>query len=203
MRRRTSSRQSLRRAVPSRTPLRSATILVADVNFLTQTWAEKFAEDAEAKGAHLILIVAGFPCKGLSERRGQERPDHKDPYSKLFWCVPKDRAWLKRFANVPVLMVIASEGMQVPPMLTISQTLGCRLTRISAGRVCAAARTRLFWTDFEITPDSDESLERGQHFNVLMLAPVAEMHRLNVVDKGWVLHRDFPGEWPTFIGWRT
>ncbi len=36
-----------------------------------------------------------------------------------------------------------------------------------------------------------------------MLAPVPDMERLDVVDKGWVLHHDFPGEWPTFIGWRT
>ncbi len=134
--------------------------LVEDIKLLTQEWAEKFAAEAEEKGAHLILIVAGFPCKGLSACRGRDRPNLHDPHSKLFWCVPKVRAWLKRFANVPVLIIIENVVMQVPPMLTISQTLGCRPTRVAASRVCAAARNRLFWTDFEIIPDSCETLER-------------------------------------------
>ena len=74
---------------------------------------------------------------------------------------------------------------------------------MAAHRVCAAVRNRLFWTDFEIIPGSRETLERDRHLNTLVLAPVPDLERLNVVDKGWVLHHDFPGEWPTFIGWRT
>ncbi len=88
-----------------------AETLVEDVKLLTQGWAEEFAKEAIAKGAKLILIVAGFPCKGLSSCREQERPNLRDRHSKLFGLAPKIRAWLKRFAEVPVLLIAENAVM--------------------------------------------------------------------------------------------
>ena len=48
-----------------------------NVQLLTETWAKAFIADALRIGGRVILIIGGFPCKGLSHARGAARESLK------------------------------------------------------------------------------------------------------------------------------
>lgn len=63
--------------------------LFLDVANLNDQWASDFVDEAEKLQAHAILIIGGFPCKGLSRQRGDKRPNLKDKHSGLFYHIPR------------------------------------------------------------------------------------------------------------------
>ena len=56
--------------------------LFSDVEHMDETWAESFVKEAIEKGAVAILLIAGFPCKGLTRQNGKFRPNlkHKESH---------------------------------------------------------------------------------------------------------------------------
>ena len=59
--------------------------LFEDVKLMDKTWAKAFVSDAITLGAKCILIIGGFPCKGLSMARGKGRENLKNKDSILFY----------------------------------------------------------------------------------------------------------------------
>ena len=45
--------------------------LFEDVRSMDKKWAKDFVSDALAFKAKAILVIGGFPCKGLSKARGK------------------------------------------------------------------------------------------------------------------------------------
>ena len=66
-----------------------------------EAWAKDFVEQAAKKECQVILVMAGFPCKGLSRNRIDNLPnkgfDHKE--SGLFTEIPRILSLLKRLAK--------------------------------------------------------------------------------------------------------
>lgn len=65
--------------------------LFLDVAKLDATWAKDFVQKAVAKGACAILIIAGFPCKGLSRQNGTNKPNLDHPESASLRAHPPNR----------------------------------------------------------------------------------------------------------------
>ena len=75
--------------------------LHTDVRALGESWAKAFVEDAKKRECQVILVVAGFPCKGFSRNRIDNLPNngfnHKD--SGLFTEIPRIMSLLRRPAE--------------------------------------------------------------------------------------------------------
>ena len=75
--------------------------LHTDVRELGETWAQKFVDEAVKKECQVILVMAGFPCKGLSRQRIDNLPnkgfDHKE--SGLFTEIPRILSLLRRLSK--------------------------------------------------------------------------------------------------------
>ena len=50
-------------------------VLHTDVKALGEAWAKDFVEEAMKKECQVILVMAGFPCKGLSRNRIYNLPN--------------------------------------------------------------------------------------------------------------------------------
>ena len=75
--------------------------LHTDVRALGESWATAFVEDAKKRECQVILVVAGFPCRGLSRNRIDNLPNkgfnHKE--SNLFTEIPRITSLLRRLAK--------------------------------------------------------------------------------------------------------
>ena len=75
--------------------------LHTDVRHMGESWAKSFVEDAKKRECQVILVVAGFPCKGLFRNRIDNLPNkgfkHKE--SKLFSEIPRILSHLRRLAK--------------------------------------------------------------------------------------------------------
>ena len=110
--------------------------------------------------------------------------ENKD--SILFWELTRILELVKRAAGstISVKHIVENGMMDKEPESIISEHLGDRATKISASPVCAAARDRLFWFDFELQPFEDETLNKGHVRNELILEPNPES--IDFWDEGWV-----------------
>ena len=76
-------------------------VLHTDVRSIGETWAKSFVEEAKKKECQVILVIAGFPCKGLSRNRIDNLPNkgfnHKE--SGLFTEIPRIMSLLRRLAK--------------------------------------------------------------------------------------------------------
>jgi site-specific DNA-cytosine methylase len=170
---------------------------------LDSTWADAFVAEALRLKVRVILVIGGFPCKGLSHARGASRENLKNKDSILCWELTRILELMKRAAgnSIPVKHIVENVMMDAEPENIISEHLGERATKISASPVCAAGRDRLFWFDFQLQPLEDESLIKGTTRNELILEPDAE--RLDFWDEGWGPTQQFDGTMPTVQGWQT
>ena len=58
--------------------------LYLDVRDLDLKWAEAYVDEVLERGAEIIVLFGGFPCKGLSKVRGTSRENLENKDSKLF-----------------------------------------------------------------------------------------------------------------------
>ena len=114
-----------------------------------------------------ILVIAGFPCKGLSRNRIDSLPNkgfnHKE--SGLFAEIPRIMSLLKRLAKpvgIELHHMIENVKMQKEDHDTMCSVLNGIPVMIQASRSCGSSRPRLFCTSFEITPLDGESLRNMQ-----------------------------------------
>ena len=70
-----------------------------DVRVLDSRWADAFVTEALRLKARVILVIGGFPCKGLSHARGKSRENLKNKDSILFWEVIRILELVKRAAG--------------------------------------------------------------------------------------------------------
>ena len=117
-----------------------------DVRLLDKTWADAFVAEALRLKAKVILVIGGFPCKGLSHARGTSRENLENKDSILFWELTRILEFITRAAgkNIPVRHIVENVMMDKEPESIISEHLGDRATKISVSAVCAAGRDRLF-----------------------------------------------------------
>ena len=174
-----------------------------DVCLLDRTWADAFVAEAIRLEARVILVIGGFPCKGLSHARGASRENLKNKDPILFWELIRILELVKRAAgdSISVRHTVENVMMDKEPEDIISQHLGERATKIAASPVCAAGRDRLFWIDFQLQPLEDETLIEGSTRNELILEPDPE--RIDFWDEGWGPTQSFDGTMPTLQGWQT
>ena len=59
--------------------------LFEDVRKMDKKWANDFVSDALALKAKAVLVIGGFPCKGLSKARGKGRENLKHTDSIFFY----------------------------------------------------------------------------------------------------------------------
>ena len=140
--------------------------LHTDVRALGESWAKYVVEDAKKRECQVILVVAGFPCKGLSRNRIDNLPNtgfnHKE--SGLFTEIPRILSLLKRLAKplgIELHHIIENVKMKKEEHDTICSVLNGIPVVIQASRSCGSSRPRLFWTSFEVTPLEGESFEKG------------------------------------------
>ena len=177
--------------------------LFEDVRHMKTDWAIAFVAEALALGVAAIFIIAGFPCKGLSRARGSDRENLENKDSILFWEIIRILGELKKAAAgvLRVLFAVENVMMDPDPESVITEKLGCRPVKISAGQVCAANRDRLFWCNFPIEPGEGESMTKNKHRNELTMKK--NLDKLNIWDKGWGAPPNFRGSLPTVQGWKT
>ena len=160
-------------------------VLHLDVQTLDLAWAKDFVAQAVEKEADVILVFGGFPCKGLSRCRGKNKENLKNKDSKLFYDMLRIIRELKHVSGgkVPTKFVVENVIMDGGPEDEITEELGCRPVLIDAKPVCASARERLWWMNFQLTANQGEVLDKGPRRNELKL--VEDKGRLNVWDIGW------------------
>ena len=159
--------------------------LYLDVRDMDLKWAEAYVEEALERGAEVIVLFGGFPCKGLSKVRGASRENLENKDSKLFWELLRVIRELKKVAGGRIRIYHAIENVMMDdePEDTISHELGCRPVKIGAGPVCASARDRLFWLNFTMNKQEGEELQKGKRRDELTLKQDPE--KLNFWDEGW------------------
>ena len=135
-----------------------------NVCLLDDKWASAFAAEVVRLGAKIILVIGGFPCKGLSKARGKGREKQKNTDSILFYEATRILEIIRQAADRKNIVkhIIENVIMDKSPKDTISQHLAGRPTQIPAGPVFAASRDRLFWLDFDIIPFEGELGTRYQ-----------------------------------------
>ena len=111
---------------------------------MDKSWAKNFVSDAIALGAKCILVIGGFPCKGLSKARGKNRENLKNKDSILFYEATRILELVRQAAGGKIIVrhIIENVIMDEDPEHTISEYLAGRPTKIPAGPVCAAHRDR-------------------------------------------------------------
>ena len=162
---------------------------------------------AAKKGCQVILVVAGFPCKGLSRNRidNLQNKGFRHKESKLFSEIPRILLLLRRIAkakNIEVHYIV--ENVKMPPEEhdIVCNVLNGIPTMIQASRVCASSRPRLFWTSFQISPLEGESLENGDKTNVLHLKQVPVATLAKFWDPKWGPHKNSQMPFPCVTGWQ-
>ena len=128
------------------------------------THIKPWVQNAYAAGAILIILVAGFPCKGTSRANatgGKRRPNLNHEQSKLFWEIPRIRDLFLMHRELPVLFVVESVAMQEEIQRLIASVLGCLPIVVQASPVCPASRDNSFGCSGECRPWGCETLERG------------------------------------------
>ena len=90
--------------------------LYTDVRDMDEAWAKQFVDEASRKECQVILVMAGFPCKGLSRNRIDNLQNkgfiHQE--SKLVSEIPGILLTLRRIArakNIEVHHIIESAKM--------------------------------------------------------------------------------------------
>ena len=64
---------------------RTLETLFEDVRSMDKNWAKNFVSDAITLEAKCIMVISGFPCKGLSKARGENRENLQNKDSILFY----------------------------------------------------------------------------------------------------------------------
>ena len=161
---------------------------------MDKDWAKAFVADAIVLGAKCILVIGGFPCKGLSMARGKSRENLKNKDSILFFEATRILEIVRQAAGrrIVVRHIIENVVMDKDPESIISEHLAGRPTKIPAGPVCAANRDRLFWCDFDIAAAPDERLEKGTHRNTLHLAE--DSQKCDIWDEGLGTYLNLQGK---------
>ena len=174
--------------------------LFEDVRKMDKKCAKAFVADALALNAKAMLVIGGFPCKGLSHARGESSENLKNKDSILFYETTRILELVRQTAGrrIPVKHIIENVMMDKDPEHTISHHLAGRPTKIPAGPVCVASRDRCFELFFSIEPFQDETLTIGTRRNEL--AMVEDPLKCNFWDKGWGPTPSFMGHIPTFQG---
>ena len=131
-----------------------------NVCLLDDKWANAFVAEAVRLGANVILVIGGFPCKGLSYARGASQENLKNKDSILVWELTRILELVKRAAEskIPVKHIVENVMMDKEPENIISEHLGGRATEIPASPACAAGRNRCFCFDFKLTAFDEEIL---------------------------------------------
>jgi hypothetical protein len=181
-------------------------VLHTDVKALGEAWAKDFVEEALKKECQVILVMAGFPCKGLSRNRIDSLPNkgfaHKD--SALFTEIPRILSLLKRLAKprgIEVHHIVENVKMEKAEHDHICSILNGIPIMIQASRCCAASRPRLFWCSFEVTPLEGESFEKNDKTNVLYMKQVPNETLAKFWDPKWGPSEDFQLPFPCIVGW--
>ena len=179
--------------------------LFLDVSKMSQEWAIEFTKEAIQEGAEAILLIAGFPCKGLSRQNGQQRPNLAHKESALYTHIPRIDELLNQAiqkvapGQLRVYKIVENVVMQKQPQQHLTDILGGIPTLIDAKQTCPASRPRLFWTDFEITQLPAEILTKKPLQNELKMDWT--MHRQYFFDDGWSGHESFNGNYHCIVGW--
>ena len=182
-------------------------VVHTDVKAMGEAWAASFVEEAKKKECQVILVMAGFPCKGLSRNRIDNLPtkgfDHPD--TALFSEIPRILSLLKRLANplgIAVHHIIENVKITDKADLDhICSVLNGIPTMIQASRSCGSSRPRLWWCSFELTPLKGETFEKGDRTNVLNMVQVPEKTLAAFWDPKWGPSKDFRLPFPCICGW--
>ena len=103
-----------------------------DVRLLDNKWADAFVAEAIRLKAKVIVVIGGFPCKGLSHARGASRENLENKDSIFFWELTRILELIKRAAgnDIPVRHIVENVMMDKEPESIISEHLGGRATKI-------------------------------------------------------------------------
>ena len=153
--------------------------------------------DAREKGASAVLVIGGFPCKGLFKARGSSRENLKHTDSILFFKLTRILALVRKHASgkLQVKFIVENVIMDQEPEDIISNELGCRPIKVGAGPACAAGRDRLFWVNFPVQASSHEVFTSGSKRNELTLQQNDDKYSFG--DPGRGPSKDFRLSMPT------
>ena len=140
------------RVVESRFP---NTIFVQDVQTvdraMVQEWAQQFTQ------VSLVLLGGGPPCQGVSGLNASRKGALRDQRSCLFVHVDRIRSLVKQcfpWAQVRSLMENVA-SMDLEDQHLMSQSFGSEPWYIDAAGLSLAHRPRLYWIDWELTPEGE------------------------------------------------
>ena len=122
------------------------------------------------------------------------------PQSGKFRFFLRAHDWVVKHARAPVRFLVENTFMGEDPLRTISRTLGVKPLRVTADRVCAASRDRLYWVSSHIQPPEGEEVEHKERFVTVRLRE--DPKRLDVLRPGWRFHERFPGWLGRIVGYR-
>ncbi len=120
-------------------------VLHTDVKALGESWAKGFVEDALKKECMVILVMAGFPCKGLSRNRIDDLPnkgfDHQE--TGLFTEIPRILSLLRRLAKPKGMLIhhiVENVCMPYAALQIVCSLLKLRPIMLQAAPLCPASR---------------------------------------------------------------
>jgi site-specific DNA-cytosine methylase len=171
---------------------------VGDVTKITEDDVQGWCKDLPGE-VDLIILAGGFPCKDTSRLKAG-RMNLKGDQSSLIHHLPRVRAYFIKHAPCPVRYLFENVVMDEGAIVEANHIIGSNAVRIDAGKVCAADRSRLYWSDCDFVPRPGESVEPGRHYTRVILEE--DPSRLNILDNGWAFHDNFSGTLRCITGWR-
>ena len=102
-----------------------------DVKKMDKHWAKGYMDRAKEVKAQLILLIGGFPCKGLSMARGDDRENLDNKNSILFYEALRILREIRQAAggSIPIVFIIENVMMDEEPIGTVLKKLGCHPTK--------------------------------------------------------------------------
>jgi len=110
-----------------------------------------------------ILVTGGAPCVGFSRANPSGR-GIDDAESQKLWLLPVLLARLRAHLDtigkvVPILFLVENVEMSEPERDAISHTFGVAADLLDAGRLAAADRPRLVWSNVPASPTLDQDID--------------------------------------------
>ena len=154
----------------------------------------------KALGLIDLIIIIGAVSRQSSPHREPWRYNLAGPDRGSFWHIVRSWEWASKAAlQIPVKFLIEGEMMDSAAMDQISMALSCAPMRIQAGEICNTARDRLYWFNWEFMPEQGEFVDHRGRYSMVHLASPSTSQVW--IEKGWEVHKDFPGKFPCFASY--
>ena len=153
-----------------------------------------------AAGPHIAvwILVAGFPCQGLTALNSQ-RSNHRDAKTQLCFEIGRIRSMLEKFSGKRVFAARENVSSMDEEMVKFfNEEFEAIPYKVCPSDLCHVRRPRLFWLDWKLGRYNDVQFEdRGLTQKVVFQG--LRSHSSGWLKDGWELYGGEDNVLPTFV----